>query len=77
MNSLVNYQYANPLISNTEGTGPWAEGDPFNNVQPAPHWTSTTAGNDPGHAWFVWIAWKLQEVPESLKTTELPFFCVR
>ncbi len=31
--SLVNFAYGTPAISNTAGTGQWAPGEPFNNLQ--------------------------------------------
>ena len=33
-------KYRNPAISNTEGTGKWKPGDPFDNVQNLYYWSS-------------------------------------
>ena len=46
MQSLIHYGQYNPAIPNTEGTGKWQQGDPFDNVQfdnnqPEFYWTST------------------------------------
>jgi hypothetical protein len=43
LQSLVDYRFYNPSLSNTAGTGQWAEGDPFwGVVQEDSHWSSTT-----------------------------------
>jgi hypothetical protein len=42
LNSLIAILYY-PSLPNTAGTGPWAEGDPFTNVQNTFYWSSTTA----------------------------------
>ncbi len=47
MQSLVHYGLNNPAIPNTNGTGKWDQGDPFDNVQSQDvrldyYWTSTT-----------------------------------
>lgn len=42
LSSLLNYEYASPMVSNTNGDGQWSSGDPFTNVQNASYWTSTT-----------------------------------
>jgi hypothetical protein len=41
MQSLVHYDYNNPALPNTSGTGKWSAGDPFTNVQSNCYWTSS------------------------------------
>jgi len=54
LESLIHAQYASPPLSNTAGTGPWSEGQPFTNVQQvAPYWSSTTSIASPTKAWYV------------------------
>ena len=45
--SLINFNYHNPALSNTVGTGQWSEGNPFINVQGLSsfYWSSTTDMN--------------------------------
>jgi hypothetical protein len=53
LHSLIHFGYWDPALPNTEGTGQWKEGDPFNGVQSYYYWSSTTyAGNIDG-AWYV------------------------
>lgn len=47
MQSLIHYGLSNPAIPNTQGTGKWDQGDPFDNVRSETvrldyYWTSTT-----------------------------------
>ncbi len=35
-------KYRNPALSNTEGTGKWKPGDPFDNVQNLYYWTGSS-----------------------------------
>jgi len=42
LQSLINYEYYSPSLSNTAGTGKWTEGDPFTDLQPWYYWSSTT-----------------------------------
>ncbi|GJQ59845.1 MAG: hypothetical protein SCALA701_26460 [Candidatus Scalindua sp.] len=53
LHSLVNYGISTPAVSNTSGTGKWTAGDPFNNVQSAFYWSSTTSASDTTVAWGV------------------------
>jgi PKD domain./Protein of unknown function (DUF1566). len=43
LQSLINYDYSNPALSNTAGTGRWTEGAPFFAVQSTWFWSSTPA----------------------------------
>ena len=51
--SLVNKGYYWPALPNTGGSGKWSQGDPFNNVQPYPYWSSSTFANHSDYAWIV------------------------
>lgn len=53
LNSLVHSGFYNPTLSDTAGTGPWSEGDPFTNVQSDFYWTSTTTPSFSGAAYEV------------------------
>jgi hypothetical protein len=56
LESLLDLQYYDPCISNTTGTGHWSSGDPFENVQSAYYWSSTTvAANYP----YLSLAWSV------------------
>ena len=51
--SLINIAYFNPALSNTAGTKPWFEEDPFTGVQSAMYWSSSTNVGRTGLAWGV------------------------
>jgi hypothetical protein len=54
LQSLIAYQYYNPAVCNTGGTGQWTPGNPFVAVQSsAYYWTSTTFVSTPTWAWVV------------------------
>ena len=53
LESLQAWQYVNPCVPNTAGTGQWSAGDPFNNVQSLLYWTSTTHAGSGSWAWHV------------------------
>ncbi len=55
LQSLVDFAYYSPALSNTSGTGQWVEGDPFVNVQSFTYyyWTSTTYVSGPTNAGYV------------------------
>ncbi len=42
LESLLNYAYYDPMLSNTSGTAQWTEGNPFTGVQSNYYWSSTT-----------------------------------
>jgi len=54
LQSLADYEYASPALSNAAGTGQWSEGDVFEGVQEYYYWSSTTAVNAPTYAWSVY-----------------------
>ncbi len=49
--SLVHDQYSAPALSNSAGSGPWTEGDPFSGVQSDYYWSSTTSVSYRSFAW--------------------------
>jgi len=53
LQSLVHYGVWSPALPDTEGTGKWAEGDPFTGVLSAFYWSSTTNGIYTTDAWLV------------------------
>jgi hypothetical protein len=46
----MHYGVASPALPNTSGTGQWAEGDPFSDVQ-FDYWSSTTIAAQSTSAW--------------------------
>jgi hypothetical protein len=58
LQSLIDFAYFGPPLSNTAGTGQWTEGDPFTGVPfgvNAYYWSSTTYTNNTGFAWTVFL----------------------
>jgi hypothetical protein len=56
LESLRDMAYNNPALSNAAGTGQWAAGDPFNNVQSdLILWSSTTYVFNTENAWTVFM----------------------
>ena len=58
LHSLVDYEFSLPAVPNTGGTGKWAAGDPFINVQGTSdqaghYWSSTTNALTPANGWNV------------------------
>jgi len=56
LQSLINYKYFDPALSNTAGTAKWTAGDPFSNLKYGPvhrYWTSTTVAYNTSAAWIV------------------------
>jgi len=53
LHSLVHYGFSDPALPNTAGTGQWAEGNPFSNVQSDYYWSSTTLADFTSLAWLV------------------------
>jgi len=73
--SLLNIAYYNPTLSNTEGTRPWMEGDPFTGVQSANYWSSTTIMGRTGFSWGVNFG--NGNVVRHDKSGEMYVWCVR
>jgi hypothetical protein len=57
LQSLIDFAYYHPALSNAAGTGKWVEGDPFINVLSTDfHWSSSSyAYNTSDRAWYVGI----------------------
>jgi hypothetical protein len=55
LESLINYGYVNPALSNAAGNGQWQEGDAFSGVQSTIYWSSSTLASEPREAWYVYL----------------------
>ena len=55
LQSLVDYEYSIPALSNAEGTGQWTEGDAFSGVESLLYWSSTSFADAPTSAWPVYL----------------------
>ena len=53
LQSLLNYKYYSPPLSNRKGDGPWEEGDAFNNVQHGTYWSSTNYAANNDYPWHL------------------------
>lgn len=53
LQSLIDYEYSYPALSDAAGTAQWSEGDAFSGVQSLVYWSSTSYANGPWVAWFV------------------------
>ncbi len=53
LQSLINYEYFNPALSNAAGMAQWTEGDAFTDIQLSGYWTSNTGAGDSTLAGFV------------------------
>jgi hypothetical protein len=53
LQSLIDFQYVSPALSNTAGTAKWTEGNPFSGVVSNWYWSSTTYVNNAISAWIV------------------------
>jgi len=53
LQSLIDYGFENPALSNTAGTVRWSSGDPFTDVQSDSYWSSTTNAVSTDLAWWV------------------------
>ena len=52
--SLLDYEYASPMVPNAMGDGQWSNGNPFINISTsAYYWSSTTSTDQPTHAFAV------------------------
>ncbi|MCK5524749.1 MAG: DUF1566 domain-containing protein, partial [Thiomargarita sp.] len=51
--SLINFGYASPALSNAAGTAIWTDGDAFSGVQTSYYWSSTTYASNSIYAWYV------------------------
>src|SRR5215510_594639 len=53
LQSLIDFGFFNPALSNAAGTAKWTEGDAFSGVQSSDYWSSTTLADLPVSAWLV------------------------
>ena len=53
LQSLIDFAFYRPALSNDAGTGKWLEGNAFTGVQSNAYWTSTTYAANTGYAWGV------------------------
>ncbi len=53
LQSLIDFGFLNPALSNAAGTAQWTEGDAFSSVQSDLYWSSTTRLNFLDSAWDV------------------------
>ena len=62
LQSLIDFAYHNPALSNAAGTGPGVEGDPFFNVMEHYYWSSTTDSLNSDYAWSVDLGYGLVNI---------------
>jgi hypothetical protein len=53
LQSLIDFGFATPALSNAAGTAKWTEGNAFSGVQSGIYWSSTTYADGPVNAWLV------------------------
>lgn len=53
LESLRDVNYSLPALPDTEGTGKWTEGEPFESVQSAYYWSSSTNAGSTNYAWYL------------------------
>jgi hypothetical protein len=79
LQSLIDYAFYGPPLSNTAGTGKWTEGAPFTGVMMSNYWSSTTdafsAEFSAGGAWYVDLSFG--HVDTGDKTSKLYVWPVR
>lgn len=76
LQSLVDYAYSSPALSNATGTGQWVAGDPFTNVQTNGYYYSGSSySSGLGNAWGVHMG--LGSVYENNKTGSVFVWPVR
>ena len=51
LESLQTIAYYSPCIPNTNGTGPWSQGNPFDNIQLTFYWSSTASASNNENKW--------------------------
>jgi hypothetical protein len=56
LQSLLDFGFLYPALSNAAGTDQWTEGDAFSNVQSTSYWSSTTIPDRPNHAWLIYLS---------------------
>ncbi len=53
LQSLIDFGYFGPALSNAAGTAKWSANDPFSGVQAGYYWSATTLAGSPSGAWVV------------------------
>lgn len=53
LQSLIDFTYSNPALSNVSGTAQWSEGSAFSSVQSSSYWSSSTNVSSAASAWNV------------------------
>jgi len=54
LQSLIDYGFYLPALSDTAGTSRWSDDDPFTNVLSQAYWSSTTRASISDYAWYLW-----------------------
>lgn len=75
LHSLIDFGWISPALSNTIGTGHWADDDPFTGYTPSYYWSSTTHANNTDNAWMVHFSHG--NVQNTVKSTPQCVWCVR
>jgi hypothetical protein len=75
LQSVLDFSYDSPALSNAAGTGQWSEGDAFSDLQSRPYWTSTTHTNHTTYALYITMENGLGSI--YLKTTNQYVWPVR
>ena len=57
LQSLIDYAYYTPALSNAAGTGKWTSGDAFDGVESTYYWSSTTYAVYTPNACFVCLGY--------------------
>ncbi len=74
LQSLIDYAYWSPALSDAAGTGWWSEGDVFSGVQTL-YWSSTSVAISPSYAFLLYLSYGGVESDE--KTSSLYVWPVR
>jgi hypothetical protein len=53
LQSLVDFRFFDPALSDATGTAQWSEGDPFSGVQFVSYWSSTSYADRSSDAWHL------------------------
>ncbi|MCD4750245.1 MAG: DUF1566 domain-containing protein [Thermoanaerobaculales bacterium] len=53
LQSLIDYEYHHPPLSDAAGTAQWSEGNTFSGVQSSHYWSSMSIASYPSYAWLV------------------------
>jgi hypothetical protein len=56
LQSLLDFGFINPALSNAAGTAQWTDGDAFSGVQSGSYWSSTTLPEFPNRAWLIFLS---------------------